>query len=77
MIFSNDLGIVRDWLDTQALRLQAWSGFGRRGLLLFACACGAVSSLLVFLVPHIDDTLSLNFYPFFIFSFLFLLIHTI
>jgi hypothetical protein len=62
------LGIVRDWLDTQALGLQAWSGFSRRGLLLFACTAGAANSMLVFLVPHADNALNLNFYAFFIFS---------
>lgn len=74
MNFSNRFGVARNWLDAQAIRLQAWSGFSRRGLLLFACVCGAINSLLVFLVPHIDDTLSLNFYAFFIFSALFLLV---
>ena len=68
MNFSNRFGVARNWLDEQAIRLQAWSGFSRRGLLLFACSCGAVNSLLVFLVPHIDDTLRLNFYAFFIFA---------
>jgi len=74
MNFSTRFGVARNWLDEQAIRLQAWSGFSRRGLLLFACSCGAVNSLLVFLVPHIDDTLRLNFYAFFIFSGLFLLV---
>ena len=75
MIFSNGFGIARNWLDTQAIRLQAWSGFSRRGLLLFACTAGAVNSMLVFLVPHTDDTLNLNFYAFFIFSALFLIVY--
>lgn len=74
MIFSKSLAVTRHWLDLQAIRLQAWPGFSRRGLLLFACACGALNSALVFLVPHVDDTLVLNFYAFFIFSSLFLIV---
>jgi len=65
MIFPKSLAVARHWLDLQAIRLQAWPGFSRRGLLLFACACGALNSALVFLVPHVDDTLVLNFYAFF------------
>ena len=75
MIFSSGLVATRHWLDAQAIRLQSWSGFSRRGLLLFACACGALNSALVFLVPHIDDTLILNFYAFFIFTALFLVVY--
>jgi len=74
MIFSKSFAVVRHWLDLQAIRLQAWPGFSRRGLLLFACACGALNSALVFLVPHVDDSLVLNFYAFFIFSGLFLVV---
>jgi hypothetical protein len=74
MIFSNGLIAAHDWLNAQAIRLQAWTGFSRRGLLLFACACGAFNSALVLLVPHIDDTLNLNFYAFFIFFALFLIV---
>lgn len=74
MIFSNGLAFARHWLDAQAIRLQAWPGFSRRGLLLFACACGALNSALVFLVPHVDDSLILNFYAFFIFTALFLIV---
>ena len=74
MIFSNGLAFTRHWLDAQAIRFQAWPGFSRRGLLLFACACGALNSALVFLVPHVDDTLILNFYAFFIFTALFLIV---
>ena len=74
MIFSKSLAFARHWLDLQAIRLQAWPGFSRRGLLLFACACGALNSALVFLVPHVDDSLVLNFYAFFIFSGLFLVV---
>ena len=68
MIFSKSFAVARHWLDLQAIRLQAWPGFSRRGLLLFACACGALNSALVFLVPHVDDTLVLNFYALFIFQ---------
>ncbi len=75
MNFSNRFGVVRNWLDAQAIRLQAWSGFSRRGLLLFACTAGAANSMLVFLVPHTDDALNLNFYAFFIFSALFLVVY--
>ena len=67
MNFSNRFGVVRNWLDAQAIRLQAWSGFSRRGLLLFACTAGAANSMSVFLVPHTDDALNLNFYAFFYF----------
>jgi len=67
MMFSKSFAVVRHWLDLQAIRLQEWPDFSRRGLLLFACACGALHSALVFLVPHVDDTLVLNFYAFFIF----------
>ena len=74
MIFSKSLAVTRHWLDMQAIRLQAWHGFSRRGLLLFACACGALNSVLVFLVPHVDDTLVFNFYAFFIFSGIFLIV---
>ena len=74
MIFSKSFAVARHWLDLQAIRLQAWPGFSRRGLLLFACACGALNSALVFLVPHVDDSLVLNFYAFFIFSGLFLVV---
>ena len=74
MIFSKSLALTRHWLDLQAIRLQAWPGFSRRGLLLFACACGALNSALVFLVHHVDDSLVLNFYAFFIFSGLFLIV---
>ena len=71
MSFSTGFRSARDWLDAHAVRLQSWSGFSRRGLLLFACACGALNSLLVFLVPHADDALSFNVYGFFVFAALF------
>ncbi|NDF05913.1 MAG: hypothetical protein EB066_05670, partial [Betaproteobacteria bacterium] len=74
MMFSKSFAVVRHWLDLQAIRLQEWPDFSRRGLLLFACACGALHSALVFLVSHVDDTLVLNFYAFFIFSGLFLIV---
>ena len=74
-MLSSYAAATRQWLDAQALRLQAWSGYSRRGLLLFACACGALNSILVFLMPHFDDTLHFNFYAFFIFSALFLVVY--
>ena len=67
MIFSNGLIAAHYWLNAQAIRLQAWPGFSRRGLLLFACACGAFNSALVLLVPHIADTLNLIFMRFYFF----------
>lgn len=62
------------WFDQQALRLQAWSGFNRRGLLMFACATGFCNSLLFYFLPQKQALLDFNLYGGLVFAMLFVLV---